>query len=215
MEIAKLVLQYIETLIWPFIVLFSLKLFQKPIVNFLNRVKKADLPGGVSLEAFPEQIQKVKALSKEVKEEASEKIKGKELPSIPLTESNARMIKLGLAPSPSGLELGKYRIYAEEDPNFALAGLRLEVEIMLKNLAKGFRIDMGERDSIQLITQKLLQNQSISPRQSKLILEVIKLCNMAIHGQPVTLSQAKEIMDITEVLRNDYIAWLVWGFPNQ
>ena len=66
MEIAKLVLQYIETLIWPGIVIFSLKLFREPIVNTLNRVKKADLPGGITIETFPEQIQKVKILSKEV-----------------------------------------------------------------------------------------------------------------------------------------------------
>ena len=78
------------------------------------------------------------------------------------------MIKLGLAPSPSGLELDKYRIAAEEDPNFALAGLRLEVEIMLKNLAKGFNINAGERDSINQITNNLLKKPFHNPWSSQI-----------------------------------------------
>ncbi len=215
MEIAKLVLQYIETLIWPIIALFSIHLFREPIVNILNRVKKADLPGGISIEAFPEKIERAKALSVEVKQEILSKKEHKEHPTIPITEANARMLNLGLAPSPTGLELSKYRALADQDPVLALAGLRIEVETMLKNLAKGFKVSIKENMGAGSIVRKLHQGGAITSRQADLISEILALANSAVHGQKVSANQAKEILDIAEVLRDDYVRWLSWGFPKK
>lgn len=91
----------------------------------------------------------------------------------------------------------------------------MEVEIMLKNLARGFKIEIADSDSSNNILQKLKIEGSISNRQCDLITKVLKLCNAAIHGLKVSTQDAKEILDIATVLRDDYVAWLSWGFSDE
>ncbi len=215
MEIFKLILDYIEVLIWPAIVFYCLNLFKDQIGGFFARIEKADLPGGISLKAFQEQIELGKELSVEVREEKSTKQDKPGFSAIPINEANARMLNSGLSPSPSGLELSEYRILAQQDPNLALAGIRMEVEIMLKNLAKGFEIPLKDVFSAGIIVKKLQEKGAITQSQTQLISTVIKLCNLAVHGHKVTLSEAEDILEITEILRDDYISWLSWGFPNK
>ena len=212
MEIPKLILEYIKAVVWPIIILVVLSWFRREIGDFFSRVKKADLPGGISIEAFPNQLKEAKELSIKVKEEWPPKGK-KKGPIIPLTKANALMLNLGLAPSPSGLELSYYRVLAEEDPNLALAGLRIETETMLKNLAKGFNVSINERDSSGIVARKLREHRAVTSRQFELIGNIIKLCNMAIHGRKVTKEEAEEVLDIAVVLVDQYISWLSWGFP--
>jgi len=215
MEIAKLILECIKVFIWPITIIFLLMHFKNEIIYLLRRIKKADLPGGVSIETFPEEIKEAKNLSKEVKEEEKNKEKKKLTPTIPLTEANTRMLNLGLSPSPSGLELSYYRNLIEQDPTIALAGLRIELETMLKNLAKGFRVPINERDGAGIITGKLREKSAITSRQAELINQIIKLCNAAVHGLKVSTSQAEEIFNFAEILRDQYISWLSWGFKDK
>jgi len=215
MEIAKLILEYIETLIWPATVFALFIVYRTQIANIFRRLKKADLPGGISIETFPDQIKEAKQLSIEVRDEKRPSEEKKERPSIPLTEANTRMLNLGLAPSPTGLELSHYRILSEQDPNLSMAGLRMELETMLKNLAKGFKVSIGKRDSAGIITRKLREENAITSRQAELIMAVIQLCNAALHGIKVTSSQAEEILDVAVILRDNYISWLSWGFPEK
>lgn len=214
MEIAKLILEYIRVFIWPIAIIFILVFFKNEVVCLLRRIKKADLPGGLSIEAFPQEIKEAKTLSIEVKKEKANKDKEKKGPTIPLTEANARMLNLGLSTSPSGLEMSYYRNLIEQDPNLALAGLRIEIETMLKNLAKGFKVDIDDRDEASIITRKLKQKSAVTSQQAELLNYIIKLCNAAMHGLKVSSSQAEEILEIAEVLRDQYISWLSWGFPN-
>jgi len=216
-ELAKIILEYIKALIWPSIILILSFSFRKQIYGILNRVKKADLPGGISIETFPTQLEEARKLSIEVKKEEKEKepIKDRKHPSIPLTEANARTLNLGLTPSSSGLELSHYRRLAEQDPNLALAGFRIETETMLKNLAKGWNVAVSERDSAGFIASKLKERGAITSRQYEFIMIIIKLCNAAIHGQKVTIKQVNELLDIADVLVDQYVAWLSWGFPNK
>lgn len=213
MEIAKIILEYIKAVIWPATVLVVLTVFRSQIVELFKRVKKADFPGGISFETFPEQLKEAKDLSAKVKEEKPIKLQEK-LPIIPLTEANARMLNLGLAPSPSGLELSYYRVLAEQDPNLSLAGLRIEMETMLKNVAKGFKALINERDSAGIIARKLKEHGAITSQQLELIDAIIRLCNSAVHGQKVTKGQAEEILDMASVLIDYYISWLSWGFSD-
>jgi len=211
-ELAKLILEYIRVFIWPITVFAAILLFYKQIRNLIGRVKRADFPGGIAIETFPEEIQQAKKLSIEVKDDKETGEKKNRGPAIPLTEANAEMINLGLIPSPSGLDLSYYRIRAEEDPNLALAGLRIEAETMLKNLAKGFKVQINERDSATVIASKLKEKGAITLNQFELISSMIKICNAAVHGRKVTLAQANDVLDIAVVLVDQYIAWLSWGF---
>lgn len=215
MEIANLILEYIKALIWPATILVLFALYRSQIINMFNRIKKADLPGGISIETFPEHIKEAKELSEEIKQEKHPNKAQRNYQSLPLTEANARMINLGLSPSPTGLEFSQYRLMSDQDANLALAGLRMEVEIMLKNLAKGFKITINNKESIKGITQKLKEKKAITSHQEELINVVTRLCNAAIHGIKVTSDQAKEILDIAEILRDDYISWLSWGFSKE
>jgi small-conductance mechanosensitive channel len=215
MEISKLILEYIKVFIWPITIIFITLLFKNEIICLLRKVKKADLPGGISIETFPEEIKEARNLSKEIKEEEKRKEKQKRTPTIPLTESNTRMLNLGLSPSPSGLELSYYRNLIEQDPTIALAGLRIEFETMLKNLAKGFNVAINGHDGAGIIVRKLKERSAITSRQAELLNHIIKLCNAAVHGLKVTTSQAEEIFDIAEVLRDQYISWLSWGFKDK
>lgn len=212
MEIAKLVLEYIKVMVWPSITLLILFIYRSQISEIFRRVKSAKLPGGISIETFPEQLQKAKELSKEVLEErATKKIEMKG-PLIPLTEVNEKMIKLELAPSPSGLDFTYYLPLAEQDPNLAFAGIRLEFEVMLKNLAKGFKVEINDKSSAIMVARKLLEHYAITQNQFQLISEVLKLCNAAIHGEKPSLTDVESILEIISVLKEDYVSWLSWGF---
>ena len=111
MEIAKLVLDYIRVLIWPAVAVAVCLVFKSPLVALLNRIRHAELPGGVAVD-LDQDIREVRNLSAKVQEQPApaEKRQG---PGIPLTQANARMIQLGLRPSPSGLDMCYYRNLAD------------------------------------------------------------------------------------------------------
>jgi hypothetical protein len=214
MEIAKIVLEYIDVLIWPCVVILALFVFRKQIITILNRLKGADLPGGVSLD-FDREMQVAEQLSRKV--EATRKAeprKGKDKPSIPLTEANTRMLNLGLQPSPSGLDLGYYRNLAKEDPNLALAGLRMEIEILAKNLAKGFSVPVEQKEPVSTVLRKLYEGGKITTEQFQLTMKILKLCNAAVHGRKISMEEAEAVIDVERVLADQYLSWLSWGFPD-
>ena len=96
MEIAKLVLEYVKALAWPLtIILLSLS-FRSEIKRLLARLRKAVLPGGLSVD-LQEEVREVKQLSERIKSAPPVEDHRKN-PGIPLTEANARMMKLGSRP---------------------------------------------------------------------------------------------------------------------
>lgn len=216
MEIAKLVLEYIKVLVWPTFIIIGVLLFRSQLSAILWRLRKADLPMGVSLD-FQQEIREAKNLSQQVAQQVEppnlpeEK---KQRPSIPMTEANARMIALGLQPSPSGLDMTYYRNLAAQDPNIALAGLRIELDVLAKNLARGFKIEINARDNGTRLLQKLRDLGAITMEQFQLAQRVLRLCNAAIHGQTVSHEQADDVIDIANVLRDQYLRWLSWGFDD-
>lgn len=212
MEILKVILEFIKATIWPITILIIILVFHDQINVLFQRIKKAELPGGINIETFPIQLQEAKETSKEVKKDRLAKKEEIDKPIIKLTEANKRMITLGLAPSPSGLDLSYYRNLAKEKPIVAFAGLRMEIDLMIKNLAKGFKVEFSDSDSTDDKLRLLRDNSAISDNQLELIKQLIKLCNEAINGFKLTEEDVNEILDIATVLRDDYIAWLSWGF---
>ncbi len=210
----KLLIEFLSVIIWPATVITVILLFRQSINKLLSRVKKAKLPGGISVETFPEKLEEARILSSQIQNEQEKQIQKNisSQPLIPLTEANSKMIKRGLTPSPSGLDLSYYQNLAERDPNIALAGLRIEMDAMLKNLAKGYKIAVSKSDSASSLVRKLRDNGAITSKQAELAKIIIRLCNAALHGLKVTDAQVKEILDIASVLRDQYISWLSWGF---
>jgi hypothetical protein len=139
MEVAKLILEFVRALAWPIAALVLALLFRAPVSMVLSRLRKAGLPGGVSID-FQQGIQEIKQVSREVEALPPPADRPKR-PAIPQTEANARMIALGLKPTSSGLDISYYREIAESDPILALAGLRIEIEVLARNLATGFKLE--------------------------------------------------------------------------
>ena len=140
MQSELIILEYIKVFIWPITLLLILLVFKKQINNLLVPLRKADLPGGISIKTFADKIDEAKEISVKVVEEEKEKQtkEAKNVPSIPLNEVNTKMLNQGLTPSPSGLDLNYYRTLSEQDPILALAGLRIELESMLKKSCDWF-----------------------------------------------------------------------------
>ncbi|TDJ15972.1 MAG: hypothetical protein E2O65_11385 [Gammaproteobacteria bacterium] len=101
------------------------------------------------------------------------------------------------------------------DPVLALAGLRTEVEAMVRNLSDGFGIDADGLNSSVAVLTELKKEGAIYNRQYELGRKVIELCNSAIHGVSVSRIEAEAVIDIATVLASEYLDWLGWGFPNQ
>ncbi len=216
MEIANIVLEYIRALVWPIIAITGLLLFRNEVSGLIGRIRKVELPGGGAIN-IGQEIHEAKVISKEVVKQKLKipipMLEGKEhIPSIPLTDANARMIELGLRPSPSGLDISYYRNLALENRYAALGGLRLELEILVKNLAKGFKVQIDDRDPALMVLQKLLNANAITSEQLSLAQKVLQICNAAVHGSTISLEETNSVIDLASVLKDQYIRWLSWGF---
>lgn len=209
MDIAYLILESIKALSWPLVVVYVILQFRKPLTEALYRLKGAGLPGGVSLD-FGQEVRDAQELSAEVAK--APRKEPERTPSLPLTEANTRMLSLGLQPSPSGLDLSRYFDLAQQDPNLALAGLRMEVEILARNLANQFKIDIGRRDSAGTLLRRLFDQGAITSGQHGLAQSIVRLCNAAVHGRQVSWEEAERVIDAAKVLAKDYLEWLSWGF---
>lgn len=210
MRVATLVLEYLTVLAWPTVVLILTCVFRHHIRDIVKRLKNADLPGGVKLN-LQETIKEAGKLSEDIAEIKPPPEK-RGIPIIPITEANSRMMAVGLRPSPSGLDLDYYRMLAQQDPNIALAGLRIELEIMTNNLAKGFKVPIGDRMPLRRLVGELYKVNAITLEQKRLIEKISTVCNAAAHGQPVTILETNQIIESAKVLAEQYISWLSWGF---
>ena len=130
-ERATLVLGYVQALIWPAVLLTTVLLFRAPLRGALSRLQRADLPGGVSLN-FQQEIELASVLAREVAGQLNHIPNG--IPGGLSTQ--ARTLALGLQPSPSALDFTVYNNLIAQDPQVALAGVRIELEIMLSNMAR-------------------------------------------------------------------------------
>jgi hypothetical protein len=211
MDIAKLILEYIKVLAWPLTVLGLSLLFRSEIKKVLARLRKAAFPGGVSVD-LQDEVQEVKHLSEKVEATPTPSDR-KKAPGIPLTEANARMISLGLTPTLSGLKGSFYRELAQTDPVLALAGLRIEIEAMTRNLAKRFNVS-SESGPVSRLLVSLRDVGGITSDQMQLAMKILKVCNQALHGRAVSREEAEDVIDGAEVLFRSYLEWLSWGFDD-
>ena len=210
MDIAKLVLEYIKALVWPLTVLGLSLFFRREAKALLARLRKAVLPGGVSLD-LGEEVQEVKELSEKV--QSTPPTSGRQTTaSIPLTEANSRMVKLGLTPLLSGLDINYFRSRAETDPILALAGLRIDLETMMRNVRRGFNVPVASSEPVSRILLQLRDAEAITPDQMELAKKILRVCNQAIHGRFVSGEEAEDVIQAAEVFFQQYLAWLSWGF---
>jgi hypothetical protein len=212
MELAALILEFTKALVWPIVALTIALLFRRELTTALSRLREAKLPGGVSL-SFEAELTEAKLVSVKVEEAPlPDRARQSQAPAVPLNRVNARLVQVGLQPSPTGLDLSHYRTLAARDPTLALAGLRIELEIAARNLTKGFKIDFDAKQSVSTLFARLRDLGAITTDQADLAFRILRLCNLAVHGESITEQQAAEVIAITQVLFDAYVAWLGWGF---
>lgn len=213
----EIVLEYIKVIIYPLLIVTFLLYFRNEISKMLLGLRKINIPGGISFEAFGKKLEEAEKISEDVKkdvEERNKRKKTKENLGIDKNkvEINNKLIELGLKPSISGLKIEFFKDLANSDPVLAMAALRIDLETMLKNVAKGFEVRINERSSFRNILTILLNRDKITYDQYKLIRIIYDLCSSAIHGYQITHKEVDEILDKASVLIDDFLSWLNWGF---
>lgn len=88
-----------------------------------------------------------------------------------------------------------YLSIAEEDPNLALAGLRLAIERALRDIAAAHGIG-AERKGFGALLRVLSERQIISDEQRSVLNDLSSLLNNAVHGAEVDKRSAEWAMDV-------------------
>ena len=96
----------------------------------------------------------------------------------------------------------------------ALAGLRIEIEVLANNPAAGFKLETREAEPVRSLLRRLRGKGAITAEQMDLSRRVLDICNRAIHGQSVTREEALDVIEAASVLANDFLEWLSWGFDD-
>ena len=106
--------------------------------------------------------------------------------------------KAGLLVPSSEIELSSeysFQVIAENDPNLALAGLRIEIEKRLQNIAKSRNI-WSRYLGIRGLIDKLNDEGVLDKQETVVLRDIIVLLNSAVHGADVDKRAFEWIMDV-------------------
>jgi len=117
-----------------------------------------------------------------------------------LVEAKKKAEEAGLVSSVQSKSTTNRRRYAYEtvvghDPNLALAGLRIEIETRLRDIAMSHSIDT-ERRSIGQVANQLKERGVLKELQLSALLDLLPLLNSAAHGATVDERASQWAADI-------------------
>ncbi|MGD0280250.1 MAG: DUF4145 domain-containing protein [Smithella sp.] len=149
---------------------------------------------------FSDEIRKVEHLVEQSEAEAREKvIEGEEAPN------DFEDFSTSVA-----------REMLEVDPNLALAAIRIEIERVLSAATEVLLKPSNLRRRGIRTYSELLENEGfITESQREALLQISNICNGAIHGAPVSVFEAEEVIELTERLNNSFpIGYSIRVYPN-
>ena len=88
-----------------------------------------------------------------------------------------------------------FQIVAEDDPNLALAGLRIEIEKRLRELAQSADIPI-QRTSVGRLMRLLFERGILTKQEYNVLADMIGLLNSAVHGAEVDSKATDWAMDV-------------------
>ena len=88
-----------------------------------------------------------------------------------------------------------FQIVAEDDANLALAGLRIEVERRLRELAQSAGISI-QRASVGRLMRLLFEKEILTKQEYSVLSDMIGLLNAAVHGAEVDSKAADWAMEV-------------------
>ena len=207
MNIADIILRYIQALIWPSVVVIMVLSFRSELRRLMNAVRKFHLPGGTEvdigdlLEEAGESAQRASDAVNSSKD--SESIKEQ----VERIASSVAGQRLPIAVA--ALDLDYYRGVALSDPNLALAGLRMGLERALSDVAELAGSPQQPRTVTTARVAKVLAKRGILPQELRsLARDIAAITNAAVHGQQVTTEEALRVIDSAEPIRTFYFSWL-------
>ena len=204
MDIARLVLDFIKALAWPAVVAIVVLVFRRELRRLVATVQHLKLPGGAEVD-WQKQLRAA--------EEAAEKVQAKQptaLIAAPVRSQAplvARMQEHGMLRSPSEYDFSYYRNMTDTDPNLALAGLRMELDRMLQNLASVYGVEYDRlRASPGRFSGLLRAKGVLEADEYELLRSIVNVANAALHGKDVSKQDALRTIDSAEVFRDTYLA---------
>jgi len=103
-----------------------------------------------------------------------------------LQQAKENADKAGLLAPTSSLDSSRqysFQLIADNDPNLALAGLRIEIEKRLQNIAETRNI--SRKQGVSGLMRALLQQGVLSQQEYGVLADMIGLLNSAVHGATV------------------------------
>ena len=76
-----------------------------------------------------------------------------------------------------------WAIHIDDDPQFALAGMRMEIESTLNEIARKNSLDRRDIFGIYKLSSHLIKNEKISMQEYNLIRDMNGILNAAVHGK--------------------------------
>jgi hypothetical protein len=204
-NIARLVLEFVKVLAWPTVVLIGCSLFRRELSALIATLEHLKLPGGTELD-WKRQLREA--------EQAAEKVESTPRAATVATQSEqqellSRFQENGLLPSPTNYDWSYYLKIAESDPNLALAGLRMELERMLQNMAKVSGIEYNPlRTSPGRFVGLLRSKDVIEKEEYDLLRTVINVANAALHGRDVNAEDARRTIQSAEAFKDSYLSFM-------
>jgi hypothetical protein len=89
-----------------------------------------------------------------------------------------------------------FQTIAEHDPNLALAGLRIEIEKRLTQLAEVNNLQFRRPMGVGQLLRALTQNEVLSQEERSILSDMVNLLNDAVHGAFVDARAADWAIDI-------------------
>lgn len=102
--------------------------------------------------------------------------------------------KAGLLAEPA-VEQPAYLAVFEDDPNLALAGLRIEIERCLRGIAEAKQLPVA-RVSVSRLLRLLRDHEALSQQDGAVLTDLLGLLNSAVHGAEVDPRAAQWAMDV-------------------
>lgn len=197
-------LRLLDILKWPVVILLLFSLIKPQLPELIQALRRVRLPGGAELE-FETQV-------RELEEEAEHAAAAVERPEERAQRGTIQALvqNLGLDWAPRDTDLSYHMDLAEEDPNLSLAGLRMDIEGMLRNIA-GREADWEpDRPASATRLVSVLASQDLIPqRMARLLKELISVCNSAVHAQDVSEETAIRVIDSARPFWDFYLDWLM------
>ena len=104
-----------------------------------------------------------------------------------LLAAKERADKAGLlspAVDASAVQKYSFQLVADEDPNLALAGLRIELERRLVQIAESHKIP-SQRRSVGQLLRILSEHELLTQEERSILSDILSLLNGAVHGASV------------------------------